>query len=281
MVPSRGTYLARAVKATLGDPGEAVEKIRERAADRWERAVRGDSRPRSAPAENWEQKLHKLLGADWPCAEAAAFPSAWAAAKQTMSAHGLSVGRQNYGDDDDADPGLARTLWCLVHHLQAENVVETGVAHGLSSRVMLEALKRTGSGEGHLSSIDRPAMTIDERRAEIGAAVTDELRGRWTYLEGASRRRLPPLLRRLGQIDLFVHDSLHSTRNVHWELDTAWKALRPGGFVVVDDVDFNWGFELFLAAGLDRDPLWCMADDGQRSFAIARKLAPGEQPRST
>lgn len=270
MAPSRTTYLVRAVKATLGDPAETVEKLRERAADRWEHAMRGDSRPQSAPTENWEQQLHRLLGADWPCAEAAAFDASWAAAKQTMAEQGLRVGRQNYGDDDDADPGLARTLWCLVHHLQPQSVVETGVAHGLSSRIMLDSLVRNGE-RGRLYSIDRPAMTIDERRAEIGAAVPEELRGRWEYLEGASRRRLPPLLRELGQIDLFVHDSLHSTRNVHWELTAAWKALRPGGVVVVDDVDFNWGFERFLQEGKGREPLWCMADDGQRLFALARK----------
>ena len=188
-----------------------------------------------------------------------------------MAQHGLRVGRENYGDDDDADPGLARTLWCLVCHLQAAQVVETGVAHGLSSRMMLEALAR--NGDGRLSSIDLPAMTIHERRAEVGVAVPDGLRDRWSYLEGSSRRRLPALLRQLGQIDLFVHDSLHSTRNVRWELTSAWRALRPGGVVVVDDVDFNWGFEEFLAAGEDREPLWCMADDGQRLFALARKRA--------
>jgi predicted O-methyltransferase YrrM len=166
---------------------------------------------------------------------------------------------------------LARALWCLVCHLEPVHVVETGVAHGLSSRIMLEALERCG--DGRLSSIDLPAMTIHERRAEVGAAVPDGLRGRWTYLEGASRRRLPPLLRDSGQIELFVHDSLHSTRNVRWELTSAWRALRPGGVVVVDDVDFNWGFEQFLRAGEDREPLWCMADDGQRVFAVARKTA--------
>jgi len=152
-------------------------------------------------------------------------------------------------------------------------VVETGVAHGLSSRILLEALKRSGAGE--LSSIDLPAMTIHERRSEVGVAVPEDLRAHWRYIEGASRRCLPPVLREAGQIGLFIHDSLHSTRNVRWELTTAWQALRPGGVVVVDDVDFNWGFDLFLAAGEDRRPLWCMADDGQRLFALARKAPSG------
>ena len=136
---------------------------------------------------------------------------------------------------------------------------------------MLEALKRVG--KGRLSSIDLPPMTIPDRRAEVGVAVPDRLREEWVYLEGASRRRLPPLLRQLGQLELFFHDSLHSTRNTRWELETAWRVLPPGGVVVADDADNNWGFEEFRQGGDDREPLWCMADDGQRVFAVARKLA--------
>jgi predicted O-methyltransferase YrrM len=274
LAPSRGTYIARAVKGAMSSPGDAADKVMERCAGRWERAVRGGGGPQSRADEDWERRLHELIDAPWPCAAAEAFTSAWAAANETMAEHGLRVGRQNYGDDDDADPGLARALWCLVCHLHPAHVVETGVAHGLSSRIILEALKRTG--DGRLSSIDLPAMTIHERRAEVGVAVPDGLRERWVYLEGTSRRRLPPLLRELGQIELFFHDSLHSTRNVRWELSTAWRALRPGGAIVVDDVDFNWGFEQFLQAADDRQPLWCMADDGQRLFAVARKVAGGK-----
>lgn len=270
MAPPRGTYVVRAVKGALANPGVAAEKFIEKGAGRWERLVR-PGRPESQVEPEWERRLHELMGVPWPCPEHEAFAGVWLAASETMAGQGLRVGRANYGDDDDADPGLARALWCLVRHLCPSEVVETGVAHGLSSRVILEALERTG--DGRLSSIDLPAMTILERRVEIGAAVPDGLRGRWTYQEGASRRRLSSLLRQVGEIGLFVHDSLHSTRNVRWELTTAWRALRPGGFVVVDDVDFNWGFEQFLQAGDDRQPLFCMADDGRRVFALARKQA--------
>ncbi len=268
MAPAGARYFTRAVKGALASPHDAVEKVIEKGALRWEVRTRPE-RPHSDHDPEWERRLHELIGAPWPCPERSKFAPVWADATQTMAAHGLRVGRENYGDDDDADPGLARALWCLVCHLRPADVVETGVAHGLSSRIMLEALASTG--DGRLSSIDLPAMTIDERRAEIGVAVPERLRARWTYLEGASRRRLPPLLRRLERIGLFVHDSMHSTRNVHWELTRAWRALPPGGVVVVDDVDFNWGFEKFLHAGRDRQPLWCMADDGQRVFALARK----------
>jgi hypothetical protein len=273
MAPSRGVYIARAIRGTISDPATGVEKVMQKCARRWERAVRGDSVPHNRPEDDWERRLHELIGAPWPCPEREAFSSAWAGAVETMAEHGLRVGRQNYGGDDDADPALARSLWCAICHLHPANVVETGVAHGLSSRIMLEALKRTGNGR--LWSIDLPPMTILDRRGEVAVAVPDRLREGWAYVEGPSRRRLPPLVKQLGRLELFCHDSLHSTRNTRWELETVWRVLAPGGVVVVDDVDHNWGFEEFLQRGDDREPLWCMADDGQRVFAVARKLASG------
>ena len=58
---------------------------------------------------------------------------------------------------------------------------------------------------------------------------------------------------------------------MRWKLEQAWPALRRGGFVVVDDVDFNWGYRDFLASHADLSSLYCMSDDGQRVFALARK----------
>jgi predicted O-methyltransferase YrrM len=138
-----------------------------------------------------------------------------------------------------------------------KTVVETGVAHGFTSRFILEALKR--NGDGHLWSIDLPPL---ERvwRKQVGAAVGDRYSDRWSYIRGSSRRRLPELLSRLGQIDLFIHDSLHSERNVRFELDRAWAALRPGGALVVDDVDANNGFRSFIQSSSGHQSLICDAE---------------------
>lgn len=277
LAPLGTRYLARALRAAASSPADAGDRLIEKIAFRWEVARLHGQRPSPRAAEDWERRLHELLGVPWPCPQAHAFAVTWERVLDTMTSQGLRVGRRTYGEDDDADPGLARTLWCLIRHLGADAVVETGVAHGVSSRVMLEALaERPGAG---LYSIDLPPMVVPDRRAELGAAVPASLREGWTLLEGSSRRHLPGLVRRLERVDLFVHDSLHSTRNVRWELATVWPALRPGGVVVVDDVEFNWGFERFLQTGDDRQPLWCSADDGQRLFALARKRPPTDHER--
>jgi predicted O-methyltransferase YrrM len=267
--PSRPRKIAREASRTISDPREALEKVKERIAKRREKLVRRSQDTPYAADADWEQHVHELIGAPWPCEVATEFARVWSDILETMRSKGFRVGRRNYGDDDDADPGLGRALWCLVRHLRPERVVETGVAHGVSSRCILEALDRNQAGR--LWSIDLPPLTIPERRSEIAVAVPDSRRGRWTYIEGSSRRKLPGLLRELGEIQLFLHDSWHSTRSTRWELERAWSALTAGGVVMADDIDHNWGFDLFTRRLRGQDIFNCAADDGQRVFGIARK----------
>jgi Methyltransferase domain len=96
--------------------------------------------------------------------------------------------------------------------------------------------------------------------SHIGVAVTDGVRHRWTYLTGSSRRRLPSLLADLKGIELFVHDRLHSERNVRFELDRAWAALPPSGAVIVDDIDSNWGFSSFTKPFSRHNSMVCEAE---------------------
>ena len=270
--PGRLLYLARAVRATAAEPIEGVEKIKEKLAARHERALHGGNLapPQGTyqPDPAWEQRLHELCGAAWPCRLADDFSELWSEVLETMARHGLRVGRRNYGGDDDGDPGLVRAAWCLTRHLPATAVVETGVGHGVSSRVLLEAL--AANGQGHLWSIDLPPLTVTERSGEIAVAVPEALRGGWTDLRGSSRRRLPGLFEGLA-IELFMHDSRHSTRNVLFECERAFAALRPGGFLLVDDIDGNWGFERFTTLHPEADAIVGIAEDRLRLFGLARK----------
>lgn len=191
---------------------------------------------------NWEQNLHRQLGVEWPCRLASEAPALWPVVVNELEAKGIQAGPESFLRWNDGDAALVRGVWCLTRHLRPNRVVETGVAHGVTTRFILEAMER--NGKGHLWSIDLPPLEEDWRK-QIGVAVDKRLALRWSYIKGSSRLRLPKLLAHLGQIDLFVHDSLHSERNVRFELDRAWPHLRPGGAVVVDDVDANWGFHSF------------------------------------
>jgi hypothetical protein len=100
----------------------------------------------------------------------------------------VPVGQASYGGWSDCDIAQAEAVWCVVAHLRPGScVVETGVAHGVTTRVILEGLDRMG--RGHLWSIGLPAVD-PALHWQIGGAVRPELRSRWTYIEGTSRERL-------------------------------------------------------------------------------------------
>jgi predicted O-methyltransferase YrrM len=243
----RPGYTVRASGNMLRHPLRGIERIRgriDRHQDQRELAAIGI--PQSevyGVADDWQPILHAAINAPWPCEEIEAFSKIWDATISDLTTAGLRVGIASYGGWNDGDRAQAEALWCLVAHMRPEALVETGVAHGLTTRILLEGLQRHEIG--HLWSVDLPAVD-PALHHEIGIAVQNDLRGRWTYVPGTSRERLPRVVREVGQLDLFVHDSLHTARNLCFELDTAWPMLRAGGVAVVDDIDHSLGFRSFV-----------------------------------
>jgi methyltransferase family protein len=133
----------------------------------------------------------------------------------------------------NADPGLARTCYALARALRPDVVVETGVANGVTSSFLLQALELNGAGGLH--SIDLAPPGTDP--SLVGRLVPAELRGRWTLHRGASKNILADLVSRLGPIGLFVHDSRHTWRNVSRELRTISPRLARPAAVIVDDAE--------------------------------------------
>ena len=274
-------YTVRASYTMLGHPSEGIERVRgriDRRRDRRELMALGRSPSEHyAAVRDWSQALHKAVDVPWPCQEAQQFGEVWDATVSGLAAAGMRVGLASYRGWNDGDRAQAEAIWCLVAHTRPETVVETGVAHGLTSRVILECLQRNGAG--HLWSVDLPAVD-PVLHHEIGIAVPDDLRSRWTYVEGTSRRRLPGLVRELQRVDLFVHDSLHTGRNTCFELDTVWPALAPGGVVVVDDIDHSLGFSRFTERVAPADWIAARHVTGSGVWGLAVKAGPLEQPRS-
>jgi len=46
---------------------------------------------------------------------------------------------------------------------------------------------------------------------------------------------------------MFLHDSSHSYRHMHWEFHQFWPRLRDGGLLVSHDVQMNAAFPEFVA----------------------------------
>ena len=192
-----------------------------------------------------------------PAPTASEFWGLWSEVMEELKAKRNGLGPESFLAWNDGDAGFVRAIWCLVQHLRAKKVIETGVAHGVTSRFILEALER--NGDGHLWSIDRPPLD-PVWHEQIGIAVGGRYPASWSYVKGSSRRHLPRIISELGQIDLFIHDSLHSENNVRFEMDHAWPALRIGGAIIVDDIDANRAFHNFLERHPNHRSIICEAE---------------------
>jgi len=126
--------------------------------------------------------------------------------------------------------------------------VETGVASGMSSTFILKAL--SDNMKGFLYSIDLPPKIYYEdfdyvhlpEGKESGWAIPYELKEKWNLILGKSSDALPILLRKVGMIDIFLHDSEHSYSNMMTEYELVWAYLKEGSLLMADDVARNYAF---------------------------------------
>ena len=133
----------------------------------------------------------------------------------------------------ESETGVA--LYSLVRQCRPGIVVETGVADGHSTVLILEGLKR--NRHGRLLSIDVSP--------HVGSLVGDGERERWDLAvlpQSGRRPALSALIRGISRIDLFVHDSDHSYRWQALEYALAWSRLSPDGILFTDDVDSSRAF---------------------------------------
>ncbi|MBI3999920.1 MAG: class I SAM-dependent methyltransferase [Candidatus Omnitrophica bacterium] len=146
-------------------------------------------------------------------------------------------------------------LGSLIRLMKPEVVVETGVAHGSSSAVILEALYE--NGRGTLYSIDLPVFKGQDGKLkpwlrgysfkaedvstvrdldQVGWLVPSDLRDQWKLVLGDSLTELPKLLPTLPEVNLFLHDSLHHYEHMTQEFELIWPCLTNGGFLLADDI---------------------------------------------
>lgn len=139
----------------------------------------------------------------------------------------------------NADITLASFCYGICRAFKPSLVLETGVAYGVTSAFILQALAT--NGHGILHSIDLPPLEPGADQF-VGAVIPERLKDRWCLHRGASKRVLPLLLEKHGHVDVFVHDSLHTYKNISRELDTVTPHLASNAIVIADDVEGNRAF---------------------------------------
>ena len=138
----------------------------------------------------------------------------------------------NYGNSFDCEIGLASFLYAYVLHVKPQVIVETGVANGITTNVLLAALAKSG---GVLHSFD-----IDPKTANVHPKSPQ-----WSFhlLEGNTSQALDRIIGKLGKIDLWIHDSNHGFQWQNYEYQLALYSLSDAGLLVSDDIDSStaWG----------------------------------------
>ena len=136
----------------------------------------------------------------------------------------------------DYDSQLTNTyaVYVLVRKIRPKIIVETGVANGVSSFFILNAIKR--NCEGQLVSFD-----INEK---AGSLLNDEERQLWNFLklDKVNKREFKELFSHIENIDIFIHDSDHSYKWQKFEYLSALSRMRDGSFLLSDDVDSSYAF---------------------------------------
>lgn len=138
--------------------------------------------------------------------------------------------------------GDMNLLYYLSEYIQAQKVIETGVAHGWSSLAILLSLsQRSGS---RLISTDMPYAKMGNENF-VGCVVPDQLKNKWTLLRLADKSGLPKALMQFDEIDLCHYDSDKSYEGRKWAYPKLWNKLRSGGLFISDDVGDNIAFKEF------------------------------------
>jgi predicted O-methyltransferase YrrM len=163
---------------------------------------------------------------------------------QVSKAQATIASNAAFGMFHGADFSLARLCYAICRMKKPAVILETGVAHGVSSAFLLQAMAVNGMGE--LWSVDLPPLA-EMADSQAGILVPEDLRTRWHLVRGTSRRVLPGLVAQLPRLDMFLHDSLHTYRNMKLEFATVWPKLAHGGVLISDDVEMNRAFQDFAA----------------------------------
>jgi predicted O-methyltransferase YrrM len=219
-------------------PQEFYDRVYAIATSRWEASLGAPVAYRATNLEEALVALSRALNSD--CAAHLSEPALTQIELQVRDGQASLLQDGPFEAFHNGDSALARLCYATTRALKPRLVLETGVCYGVTSAYILKALDTNQAG--HLHSVDLPPLGKDGDK-HVGRLIPPELRGRWALHRGVSSRVLSPLLARLGFIDLFIHDSLHTYRNMRGEFEAVWPYLRPGGVLISDDVEGNAAFQ--------------------------------------
>jgi predicted O-methyltransferase YrrM len=138
----------------------------------------------------------------------------------------------NYGKNFDCEVGLASFLYAYILTRKPQTLIETGVANGITTNVIMSALEKSG---GVLHSFD-----VDPKTSNVYSGL-----GNWRFhlLSGNLKKNLVEQVGEISEVDLWLHDSNHGYLWQSFEFQLAKSVLKTDGILVSDDIDSStaWG----------------------------------------
>lgn len=164
--------------------------------------------------------------------------------------------RLHYPDFYDVAPRTEQLLFLLVRAHRPEIVVETGIANGRSSAIILAAMDLNDTGTLHSVDI----------KNDVGALVPDQ-HPRWVkHIGDGSSAALEGVLKDIEPVDLFIHDSDHGygTQLAEYEIAARYGSSR---YILASD-DVNWSYA-FLDHCRTQSLSTTVLSDVNKCFGIA------------
>lgn len=81
-----------------------------------------------------------------------------------------------------------------------------------------------------------------------GWVIPDWFQTRHDLRLGPAQALLPKVHAEVGAVDVFLHDSDHSYTHMMFEMSLAWHFVRPGGWILADNIEQNQSFADFVRA---------------------------------
>jgi len=135
----------------------------------------------------------------------------------------------------NAEENLFVLLYCLIRSNKSKFIVETGVANGITTNAIMNALKQTGK-DGELHSFD---VLPEAKKAYSGP-------GNWNFHLLPTKntaRKIKGIVSKFPKVDIWIHDSDHGYRWQKFEYLLALASLSDNGILISDDIDASsaWG----------------------------------------
>ena len=125
-------------------------------------------------------------------------------------------------------------IYFLMINFKPNIILETGVAAGLSSRCILEAIKKNGNGS--LYSSDFPYFRLNDPEKYIGIMVPENLKKNWRLEILGDDKNIKKFKLEINHADIILYDSDKRYSGKTKFFKSVSSLIKPNTIIVVDDL---------------------------------------------